>query len=187
VFLRENEVGHNIAPWLESGESMLDLGAGTGLMSRWLAKETGVMPTLTDQVSYGNRVKELPFIQSDDPFAVPVADRSFDVVLMLFVFHHVERFADQPRLLDEAIRIARRRVVIMEDTPENRLDLMFNKAWDWTLNRRHGVPCPFTFRSPDGWLRLFKTRNVAIVHTNTYRPTFPTFWMYPQSVFVLDT
>jgi ubiquinone/menaquinone biosynthesis C-methylase UbiE len=131
-------------------------------------------------------VKTLPFIQSDDPFSVPVDDRSFDVVMMLFVFHHVEDFADQPRLLDEAIRIARRRLVIMEDTPQNRLDLMFNKAWDWTLNRRHGVPCPFTFRSPDGWVRLFKSRDLSIVHTNTYRPLWPSLRMYPHSVFVLD-
>ena len=186
MFLRENEVGQNVAPWLERGQTMLDLGAGTGFMSRWLQERTGVVPTLTDQVSYHNRAKTLSFIQSDDPFSVPVEDGSFDVVMMLFVFHHVESYADQPRLLDEAIRIARDRVVIMEDTPENRLDLMFNKGWDWLLNRRHGVPCPFTFRSPDGWLRLFKTRNVSIVHTKTYKPLWPTFKMYPHSVFVLD-
>ena len=186
MFLRENEVGQNVAPWLRRGETMLDLGAGTGFMSRWLAKQTGVVPTLTDQVSYHNREQGLPFIQSDDPFSVPVSDDSFDVVLMLFVFHHVEHYADQPRLLDEAIRIARRRVIVMEDTPENRLDLMFNKAWDWLLNRRHGVPCPFTFRNPDGWLRVFKDRNLSIVHTHTYKPLWPTFKMYPHSLFVLD-
>src|SRR5262245_33121664 len=119
---------------------MLDLGAGTGFISRWLEQRTGVVPTLTDVVSYGNRAKSLPFIRQEDPFSVPVENRSFDVVLMMFVFHHVEEWPDQIRLLDEAVRIARKRVIILEDTPENRLDLMFNKFWDRTLNWRHGVP-----------------------------------------------
>ncbi len=186
MFLRENEEGSKVTPWLERGETMLDLGAGTGFISRWLQERTGVVPTLTDVVSYRNRAKSLPFIQQDDPFSVPVGDRSFDVALMMFVFHHVEAWSDQLRLLDEAVRIARRRVIILEDTPENRLDLMFNKFWDRLLNWRHGVPCPFTFRSPDGWLRVFKSRDLSIVHAETYRPAFPTFWMYPHSVFVLD-
>ena len=186
MFLRENEEGSKVAPWLERDETMLDLGAGTGFISRWLERRTGVVPTLTDVVSYGNRATSLPFIRQTDPFSVPVEDRSFDVVLMMFVFHHVEQWTDQIRLLDEAIRIARHRVIVMEDTPENRLDLMFNKAWDWVLNRRHGVPCPFTFRSPEGWLRVFKDRNLSIVHTHTYKPLWPTFRMYPHSLFVLD-
>jgi SAM-dependent methyltransferase len=186
MFLRENEVGEKIAPWLASGETMLDLGAGTGFISRWLEARTGVVPTLTDTVSYGNRAKGLPFLRSDDPFSVPVADGSFDVVMLLFVFHHVERYADQERLLDEAVRIARHRLVIMEDTPANRLDLMFNKGWDWLLNRRHGVPCPFTFRNAEGWQQLFKERDLSVMHAETYRAMWPTLRTYSHSLFVLD-
>src|SRR5438874_7284480 len=135
MFLRENEVGEKIAPHLERGQTMLDLGAGTGFISRWLKERTGVEPTLTDVVSYHNREKDLPFLTLDDPFRAPVSDGSFDVVMLLFVFHHVEPLEDQERLLDEAVRIARQRLVIMEDTPENGLDLVFNKGWDWLLNR----------------------------------------------------
>jgi hypothetical protein len=98
----------------------------------------------------------------------------------------VGRYADQERLLDEALRITRRRLIILEDTPENRLDLMFNKGWDWLLNRRHRVPAPFTFRNVNGWLRLFKERDLSIVHTESYRAMWPTFRTYTHSVFVLD-
>src|SRR5439155_12544889 len=89
MFLRENEVGSKVVPHLQRGETLLDLGAGTGYVSRWLAERAGVRPTLTDVVSYHNREKALPFITLDDPFSVPVEDRSFDVVMLLFVFHHV--------------------------------------------------------------------------------------------------
>lgn len=186
MFLRENEVGTRVAPHLERGWSMLDLGAGTGYISRWLADRTGVRPTLTDVVSYHNRERGLPFIELDDPFQVPVADGSFDAVMLLFVFHHVDRFEDQERLLDEAVRIAKRRLVILEDTPHSTVDLAFNKAWDWILNRRHRVPCPFTFRAASAWLDLFKARDLSIVHADTYRPTWPTLKTYPQTLFVLD-
>jgi SAM-dependent methyltransferase len=182
MFLRENEVGNKVAPHLDRGWTMLDLGAGTGYISRWLKERTGVEPTLTDVVAYHNREKALPFIRLDDPFHVPVADWSFDSVMLLFVFHHVDRFEDQERLLDEAVR----RIVILEDTPETRIDLVFNKAWDWLLNRRHRVPCPFTFRRAADWADLFKERDVSIAHAETYRPTWPTLKTYPHSLFVLD-
>src|SRR4051794_1830989 len=100
MFLRENAVGLKIAPWLERGQTVLDLGSGTGFISRWLRDRVGVEPTLTDVVDYHNRAKDLPFLQQDDPFRVPVPDRSFDAVMMLFVFHHIDRYPEQYRLLD---------------------------------------------------------------------------------------
>jgi len=186
VFLRENEIGTKVAPWLERGQTVLDLGAGTGFISRWLRDHVGVRPTLTDVVSYRNRERSLEFIRLDDPFHVPVEDASFDAVMLLFVFHHVERPADQDRLLDEAVRIARSRIVVLEDTPRTRLDRAFNTGWDWLLNQRHRVPTPFTFRRADEWVDAFKARDLSIVHTETYRPKWPTLMTYPHSVFVLD-
>jgi ubiquinone/menaquinone biosynthesis C-methylase UbiE len=186
MFLRENEVGTKVAPHLARGQSMLDLGAGTGYISRWLRDRTGVDPTLTDVVSYHNREKSMPFVTLEDPFSVPVDDGSFDVVMLLFVFHHIDSPDDQVRLLDEAVRIAKQRIVVLEDTPETGVDLAFNKAWDWVLNRRHRVPCPFTFRRAHEWLELFKGRDLSIAHVETYRPAWPTLKTYRHTLFVLD-
>lgn len=186
MFLRENEEGSRVAPHLVPGQTMLDLGAGTGFMARWLRRKTGVRPTLADVVSYANRDRSMPFIQQADPFRVPVADGSYDVVLLMFVFHHIEPFEDQERLLNEAVRIAKRRVIVVEDTPTSTIDRVFNVAWDWVLNVRHGVPTPFTFRSVDDWMRLFKERDLSIAHTETYRPLWPTLGTYHHTLFVLD-
>lgn len=186
MFLRENEEGSRIAPHLGVGQTMLDLGAGTGFMARWLQRRAGVRPTLADVVSYENRERSLPFIEQDDPFRVPVEGGSFDVVLLMFVFHHIGRYEDQERLLDEAIRVARHRVIVTEDTPASRMDRFFNVCWDWLLNIRHGVPTPFTFRSVDGWTGLFKERDLSIAHVETYRPVWPTLGTYHHTLFVLD-
>ena len=186
MFLRENDVGRRIAPHLESRQTLLDFGAGTGFISRWLKDKVGIAPTLTDVVEYENRDKSLPFIRQRNPLRVPVADASFDVVMLLFVFHHMDEWTDQEVLLDEAVRIARRRLIIMEDTPESRIDLRLNMLWDRVLNWRHGVPTPFTFRSAEKWLGLFKSRDLSIAYADTYRALWPTLKSYRNSIFVLD-
>jgi len=186
MFLRENEVGGRVGRWLEPGQTVLDVGSGTGRISRWLRDRIGVRPTLTDVVPYRNRDRSLPFIEQADPFTVPVGDGSFDVVLLLFVLHHVAGPQEQGRLLDEAVRAARTRLIVLEDTPRTGLDRAFNKGWDWVLNLRHGVPTPFSYREVDGWTRAFKERDLSIVAVETYRPKWPTLMTYPHSLFVLD-
>src|SRR5919198_5578381 len=125
MFLRENEVGRRVGPWLEPGQTLLDLGAGTGFISRWLRNRVGVRPTLADVVSYGNRERSLPFLQLEDPFRVPVPDASFDVVMLLFVLHHVDGYEGQDRLVEEARRVARSRIIVLEDTPRTTIDRLF--------------------------------------------------------------
>ncbi|MDP9242261.1 MAG: class I SAM-dependent methyltransferase [Actinomycetota bacterium] len=186
MFLRENEEGTRVAPHLAAGQTMLDLGAGTGFMARWLRDETGICPTLTDVVSYGNRESSIPYIHQTDPFRVPVEDGAFDVVLLMFVLHHIDRAEDQERLLDEAVRIARQRVIVVEDTPMSRLDLVCNIFWDRVLNLRHGVPTPFTFRTVERWVDAFKERDLSIAHVESYRPMWPTLKSYHHTVFALD-
>jgi SAM-dependent methyltransferase len=185
VFLRENEIGGKLAPHLEPGMRVLDLGAGTGRMASWLAGRVGIRPTLADVVDYGNRVGDLPFIHMADPLRVPAADDSFDAAIILFVFHHMERWEDQERLVAEAARVCRRLLVI-EDTPTSRVDRWFNVAWDWMLNQRHGVPTPFTFRSPDGWREVFDRAGLKVLHAETYRSRWPTLLTYHHTLFVLE-
>lgn len=186
MLLRENEVGGRVAPHLDPGMELLDLGSGTGLIARWLAHRVGVRPTMADLVEYGNRVREFPFVRMTDPLHVPVPDGSYDAVMMLFVLHHMDRWEDQERLVAEAARIARKRVVILEDTPTSRLDRAFNVAWDWLLNLRHGVPTPFTFRTVEGWRAVFGRAGLSVRAADTYRARWPTLMTYHHTLFVLE-
>src|SRR2546428_11559182 len=88
MFLRDAEVGSRVARHLTKDERVLDYGAGTGLISRWLAEQAGVRPTLAGLVAYGKRRRDFPFLQMEDPFHVPAADGALGVGLLLFVLHH---------------------------------------------------------------------------------------------------
>ena len=186
MFLRENEVVGKVAPHLEPGWEVLDVGSGTGLVSRRLAARLDVRPTLTDVVDFGNRVGGLPYVRLRDPVRLPFDDASFDAVLLLFVLHHVPRWEDQELLLGEAARVCRRRVVLIEDTPTSRVDRAFNVAWDWVLNLRHGVPKPFTFRTVEGWRAVFRRLGLEVAHAETYRPKWPTLMTYHHTAFAVD-
>jgi ubiquinone/menaquinone biosynthesis C-methylase UbiE len=186
VFLRENEVGRRVAAHLERGWEVLDVGSGTGRIGRWLAARAGVRPTLCDVVEFGNRVGGLPYVRLEDPLRLPFADRSFDAVIMLFVLHHIGRWDHQERLLREAARVARHRVVLIEDTPGSRTERALNVAWDWALNLRHGVPKPFTFRTVEGWRAVFRRLGLREAAMETYRPKWPSLGTYHHTAFALE-
>ena len=185
MFLREGEVGRRVAPHLRSGERILDFGSGTGRLSRWLAGRVGVLPTGADLVEYGNRRRDVPFIRMDDPFHVQAEDRSFDAVLLLFALHH-NPFEAQGKILAEAARLARRRLIVLEDTPMSPVDRVCNVLWDKVLNLRHGVPTPFTFRSVGEWIDVFAEHDLELEHVESYRPKWPTLGMYHHTLFVLE-
>jgi SAM-dependent methyltransferase len=185
MFLRENEVGRRVARHLEPGWRVLDFGSGTGLVSRWLAERVGIEPVLADLVEYGNRRRDLPFLKIDDPFDVPAPDGAFDAVLLLFALHH-NPYEAQGKVLAEAARLAERRLIVIEDTPFNRVDHAFNAFWDKVLNLRHGVPIPFAFRGVEEWLAVFMEHDLEAVHVESYRPRWPTLMTYHHTLFVLQ-
>lgn len=174
-----------MARHLAPGSRVLDYGSGTGLVSRWLADRRGVRPVLADLVDYRNRRPDLPFLKMDDPFHLPVPDRAYDAVMLLFALHH-NPYEAQGKVLAEAARLAGRRLIVLEDTPFNRVDRAFNVFWDKALNLRHGVPTPLSFRSVDEWEGMFMEHDLKVVHVESYRPKWPTLMTYHHTLFVLE-
>jgi hypothetical protein len=185
VFLRDHEIGSRVARFLSPGQRVLDYGAGTGLISGWLAAQVGIVPTLADLVDYRNRLRDFAFLKMEEPFQVPAGDGAFEVVMLLFVLHH-NPYEIQSKVLSEAARLASRRLIVLEDTPSSRLELMFNKIWDKVLNIRHRIPTPFTFRSVPEWLPVFMEHGLETAHMESYRPKWPTLGTYHHTLFVLE-
>jgi ubiquinone/menaquinone biosynthesis C-methylase UbiE len=184
--LRSATLGPLIKRHLHPGESLLDVGGGTGFFAKWLSEHAGVAATVSDIVDYnGSRDRTLPFIHQPDPRRVPCADGSFDVVMLMFVLHHIETPDLQELLLREATRVARKRVIVIEDTPVSAWDWRMNKLFDWILNIRHGIPTPFTFRSAAGWSEAFSRNRIGLTDVKSFRSVWPSFGLYRQSMFIL--
>jgi SAM-dependent methyltransferase len=149
-----------VRPELEAGWSLLDVGCGAGFVAAELA---GERPVLGLDIVDGRRGPLDAFARWDG-LRLPVADGSWDAVLFAFVLHHVpdERKA---AVVAEARRVARRRVLVLEDTPVTPLDW----AAAWLHGRRHraeiGSAAGFGFKSHAGWERWFGDHGLRVARS----------------------
>lgn len=123
------------------GDTVLDFGAGYCELSSFLGERN---PT-TNIDTFKGCENEMVY----DGFKLPFADNSFDVVVSMFVLHHIPHFKS---ILDELQRVARKRVIVIEDYPTTILQklisrvhfLFFHQSMDMIQNMRH----------PEEWSQL---------------------------------
>jgi ubiquinone/menaquinone biosynthesis C-methylase UbiE len=103
-----------IAGHLDRGDSILDVGCGTGFLAKQLRDLCGVDPIGVD--IRDARVSPIAFSNFDGT-SIPFPDKSFDHIVLSFVLHH----ADDPlALVRECHRVARRSVIVFEELPYSR-------------------------------------------------------------------
>src|SRR6185436_5507255 len=115
---------------------------------RWVKEAWGV-----DIVDL-RRNKASPFSLYDGQ-ALPFPDDRFDLVMLNFVLHHVpdER---KIRLVREALRVARGKVFILEDTPTTAFDRFVSHRHGDAYRRKIDSDAPFGFLTPQEWGWLFR-------------------------------
>lgn len=146
-----------LVPHLTPDASVLDIGCGEGyvldeLMARGFRDVQGV-----DIVDI-RRNKSYPF-RFYDGVRLPFADRTFDLVVLSFVLHHVPDEKKQA-LLDEALRVSRAKVVIVEDTPSTPFDRMMNRRHGESYRRKISSTASFGFLTEGEWRWLFRGMGV---------------------------
>jgi len=131
--------------------SILDVGSGLGHIAEALRAEGHVVTTMDPQY--------LPLCDGEHLVAsatnAPVGDRSYDVVLIAFVLHHMPATLHGQALL-EARRIARTRVVLLEDTFSSPRERCWTQVVDSVLNaeyRRH----PHSNRTAAEWVEQLES------------------------------
>ena len=151
-----------LAPHLV-GTSVLDLGAGNGLIGEALHRRTGLTVTLADVLDY--RLTTMPIILFPQGGGIPLADGAVDTTLIYLVLHHAD---DTEHLLREAARVTRQRLVIMEGSVEEPDTRLCNCFFDWFLNRvvqGADVNLPFNYRTIAEWQQRFTENHLDLVHT----------------------
>jgi SAM-dependent methyltransferase len=174
--VRLRDQAEALAAHLDAGDSVLDVGCGTGLLSAYLQQMYGVDPAGVDVKDF--RQAQIPFQQFDGT-SIPFPDNAFDHVVLSEVLHHSH---DPMALVKECRRVARRGILVFEDMPDGRLGKLILLAHVELFARYYHYPFRpariAEYRSALAWLGDH-ARSVARI------PQPPEwFTLYPRVLFV---
>ena len=170
---RSRTIFSSIEPFLD-GSTMLDVGAGNGLVSKLAKEKLDIGISLIDIIDYNK--SDLP-LKLFDGEHIPFPNRSFDISLLGTVLHH----ANFPlRLLGDTIRVTNKRLIVIESVEINKHHRAAQAFADWVYNRilNDGVNCPYNFQTPSGWRSTFRHFGLTQkheIHSGIDMPLAPEF------------
>jgi ubiquinone/menaquinone biosynthesis C-methylase UbiE len=124
-----------VAPFIV-GSRVLDLGAGESYVGATLFSLYGMWVCSADVGAF----RRMPgSYVTYDGIRLPFVDDAFDTTLTLLTLHHCE---NPERVLDEAVRVTRGRLIVIESVYRNRRERFWLNLLDHRLNRHrhHGDP-----------------------------------------------
>jgi SAM-dependent methyltransferase len=148
---------------------VLDVGCGNGLLAHALEEKR---PDVTIRgidvlIQEESRIP----VERFDGRTIPHGDASFDVVMFVDVLHHTE---DPMQLLREAVRVARRTILIKDHPLDGFLAGPTLHFMDWVANKRHGIALPHNYWPRRKWLDAFDALGLTVKVWKTklglYRP-----------------
>jgi len=161
---RTRYIGDALLPFIEKNCSLLDFGCSTMAVTRYIAPKKNIKLFGIDVDKYD--IKDAEFIHYKGG-KLPFKDNEFDIVMSIFVLHHT----DNPDFyLDEIIRVAKKKIIICEDTYKNKIEEMFTKGADWIFNYLYLDEIALNFKSVDEWKKLINQRNVKIKSFTRFHP-----------------
>jgi len=147
VFDRRTRVlaGH-LAALLPAAADVVDVGCGDGTSSALIAaaRPDAKLRGLDVLLRPHTRIP----VELFDGTTLPLADDSADTVMFVDVLHHT---VDPMVLLREAVRVARRQVLIKDHTMDGPFAGARLRFMDWVGNAPHGVVLPYNYWPERRW------------------------------------
>lgn len=158
------EMFGKIEPFLKTGEQILDVGAGIGVVTQVLTKK-GYKVTPLD-------IKNLSFIDEIVPVIYdgkrfPFEDDKFDSCLILDTLHHTP---DPQLILSEAERVTKDRIIVMENIHNGFLHKFLTVIVDRIINLDFGR---LNHKNDEQWKGVFRNLNLKITGEHTSQ-----FWIF---------
>lgn len=158
AFRRAQEIVDRVRPLLADG-SHLEIGCGTGHVASVLGRD-GAEVLAVDLEDL--RAVDVPFLQGNAT-SLPLDNKRFDNVLLVTVLHHIDGGLHAP-ILREAVRVARRRVILVEDGFQSEGEARYVKVLDRLFNLDFG-PHPHSNRRTSEWAEMLRSAGCARVET----------------------
>ena len=168
---RARVLARHLAEVTPRGSRVLDVGCGDGLIGS-LVQGHGRELEVTG-IDIGVRPETHIPVREFDGESIPYSDGELDVVMLVDVLHHAD---DPMRLLGEAVRVARRAVVLKDVTPLGPLSDATLRFMDWVGNARHDVPLPYNFWSQAQWRRAFAELGLSVAELRRRLGIYPLPW-----------
>lgn len=176
---RVRVLGEWMARLLPRGASILDVGAGDGVIDELILRRRGDVSILGLDV-LARPATRIP-VEAFDGRTIPHPDASFDVVMFVDVLHHTP---DPIRLLQEARRASRRWVLLKDHTRDGPLAGITLRFMDWVGNARHGVSLPYNFWPSRQWREALGGLGLSIRQWETRLGLYPAYanWLFGRSL-----
>ena len=165
---RANRILNTVRFFINPGDLLLSVGDGDGYVSLRIQEKTGSKVQGLDVLHYVKyRVQGVPLVVSDGN-DIPFADKSFDITAGVFLLHHCE---DIDFILQEMIRVSRKKLIIVEDVFNNRLELLFLRFFDTIENRTFSkeMSIPYNFQNLSQWKKIFNKLNLKLVYSTQFQ------------------
>jgi ubiquinone/menaquinone biosynthesis C-methylase UbiE len=169
----------HLAALLPKDATVLDVGCGDGLLaSLIMQKRPDVIIKGVDIL--GRSQTQIP-VEWFDGEVIPYGDRSFEVTMFVDVLHHT---LDPMILLHEAVRVARKAVIVKDHTSDGLLDDLTLRLMDQVGNARHGVALPYNYWSEQRWFEAVDTLGLRITTWKKDLGLYPrpARWLFDRSL-----
>ena len=147
---------------------VLDVGCGTGKISRMLAERNPKLSIEGIDI-LAQPHAEIP-VKVFDGVKIPFENKTFDAVVFIDVLHHTDKHV---QLSNEAFRVSKGPVIIKDHICENRFDFVVLAFMDWVGNRSLGIPSIHCYYSAAKWQQFFDEIGVTKLEKR------PVYGLYP--------
>jgi len=165
---RADTLAQRLAPLLEPGARILDVGCGDGAVAQRILQ---MRPDVTIRgVDVLLRPATAIPVEVFDGEHLPLEAGEVDTVMFVDVLHHT---TDPRVLLGEARRVAARSLVIKDHMREGLFAGTTLRFMDWVGNRHHGVALPYTYWSRPQWERALAELRLDVATWKTRLALYP--------------
>jgi ubiquinone/menaquinone biosynthesis C-methylase UbiE len=157
-----NDYHQRYQPYLTPVTSLLDIGVGSGLALQYVIQQNPHLSCTGVDIRDLRLGEVVVPLQVYDGYTLPFAADQFDVSLIFYVMHHCD---DPGRLLQEAVRVTRQKLIIIEEFHQPGADPISLDLTERQSHRALGIPAnmPYRLLAKAEFDRLLEQHHLTLV------------------------